>query len=272
MVTTSTTRGYPPEFTIAFVVHGDVPLLERTIPTTIKTLCHGTTRSYDLLLVIDGAETAPVPDILARAHTEWGIDEVRLRWRSRHRAGGDPSNNGHVHLPPAKGRFLLSLEGDVVAFRAGDGDVLDAVAYAFEACPQLALATRIDDHDCWQWGLEEVGPPFGQGIRSVNRVSSHFLIYELPRATRVMRSAGGPPADQFHDSDVQWFNYEDWLSKTFARGAGPGIGYFDELPIRVFHCDAKVAPASALYTRRLDVRLRVFEERRKLVESGRRGA
>lgn len=260
MVSVSTTS-YPPEFTIAFVVHDCVPLLERTVPTTIETLTAQSSRTWDLVLAVDGAESAPVDQLLSLAEG-WGFDEVRLRRRSRHVAGGDPSNNGHAHLLPAKGRFLISLEGDVVAFRTGPGDVLDALAHVFDACPDLAIATRIDDHDCWQWRLEEVGPPLVAGVRSVNRVASHFLVYDLPRASAAIWSAGGPPSAAFYDDGERWFNHEDWLSRTFAGPSGPGIGYVDDLPIQVFHCDEKISPGSATYSRDLEVRLRVFGQRR----------
>ena len=170
---------YPPEFTIAFVVHADLPLLERTVPTTIETLTAKSTRTFDLVLVVDGAETAPVSDLMDLAERH-GFDEIRLRRRSRHVATGNPSNNGHAHLLPAKGRFLISVEGDVAAFRTGTGDVLDALARAFDDCPELAIATKIDDHQCWLWQLEDVGPPPAHGIRSVNRVASHFLVYGFP--------------------------------------------------------------------------------------------
>lgn len=250
-----------PEFTIGFLVHATIPLLKRTIPTTIETLTAGTNCTFDLVLAIDGAERAPVAELLSLAE-QWGFDEVRMRWRSRHVSGGDPSNNGHVNWLPGKGRYFIGIDGDVVAFRTGEGDVLDQLAASFQACPDLAVATRIDDHDCWQWPLAEVAAPLAPGIRSVNRVASHFLVYDLSRATEVMWTGGGPPAERFHDSPESWFNYEDWLSQTFAAPAGPGIGYLDRLPIAVFHCDEKVAPGSSMYSRDLDVRLRVFEQRR----------
>ncbi|MFD0580818.1 hypothetical protein [Dactylosporangium darangshiense] len=250
-----------PEFTIAFLVHSNLPLLERTIPTTIATLTAASRRTYDLVLVIDVTQTTPLNDLLTLS-TQWGFDEVRLRTRSRHTAGGDPPNNGHVNWMPGKGRYFISVEGDVVAFRSGPGDVLDMLAASFERCQDLQLATRIDDHECWQWPLADVAPPMAPGIRSVNRVASHFLVYDLPRATSHMWAAGGPPADRFYDSPERWFNYEDWLSETFAAPDGPGIGYLDDLPIAVFHCDEKVAPGASVYTQDLEVRLRVFEQRR----------
>ncbi len=259
---------YPPEFTIAYLVHGPIPLLERTIPTTLDALCRGTMRTFDLVLVVDGAETAPLDDLLARAHGEWGFDEVRLRWRSRHHASGDPTNNAHAHVVSGKSRFLITLEGDVAAFRTRDDvDVLSHIARTFDACPALALAQRIDDHDCWQWRLRDQGPPLAPGVRSVNRVSSHFLVYDAARALAHMSLTGGIPGDRFHDDGASWMNYEDWLSATFAAPGGPGIGFLEDLPLAVYHCDRKTEPGSAHYRRDLRTRLEVFEERRRAVEA-----
>ncbi|MGW2540896.1 hypothetical protein ACWC5I_08465 [Kitasatospora sp. NPDC001574] len=253
---------YPPAFTIAYLVHKDVELLRRTIPTTLDALCRGTRHPYDLVLVVDGAESAPIDEITELAHSTWGFDEVRLRRRTRHRASGDQANNIHTHFVTDKSRFLITIEGDVVAFRdPNTDDVLAGIADTFDRCPQLALAQRMDDHDCWQWKLEDAGPALSERARSVNRVSSHFLIYDTQRARPVMTASGGIPGDRFHDDGQSWMNYEDWLSHTFAHPRGPGIGYLHQLPLRVFHCDEKTEPGSAHYRRDLATRLRVFAER-----------
>ncbi len=258
---------YPPAFTIAYLVHSDVELLRRTIPTTLDALTRGTRHPYDLVLVVDGAESAPADEILELAHNTWGFDEVRLRRRTRHRASGDQANNIHTHFVSDKSRFLITIEGDVVAFRdPSTTDVLAEIAETFDHCPQLALAQRIDDHDCWQWKLEEAGPPLSGRARSVNRISSHFLIYDSQRARPIMTAAGGIPGDQFHDDGQHWMNYEDWLSHTFAQPTGPGIGYLHRLPLRIFHCDEKTAPGSAHYRRDIATRLRVFAEREHAVK------
>lgn len=257
---TTVSDPYPPEFTIAFVAHGDVELLDLVVPATITALCEGTSRSYDLVLVVDGATPEAAIDIYRRAQT-WGIDEVRLRRRDRHHAAGDPSNNGHAHLHPLKGRFLITFEGDVAAFRVSDGDALAAIARIFDTAPSMALATRIDDHDCWQWPLREVGPLLAPHVRSVNRVASHMLIYDLPRYHAHITTTGAPPFEAFHDDEGGWFNWEDWLSTTFAVPDGPGIGYLDDLPVQVFHCDRKIAPGSPYYERDLTTRLNVFHQR-----------
>lgn len=259
---------YPPELTIAYLIHGDIPLLDQVIPTTLEALCVGTSRRYDLLLVIDGAESAPTTDIMSRAHDVWGFDEIRLRWRTRHRASGDKTNNIHTHLVGGKSRYLITVEGDVVAFRSEPYvDVLDQIVRMFEARPDLAVAQRIDDHDCWQWQLEDVGQPLAPGIRSVNRVASHFIIYDTERMRARIAEVGGLPGDEFYDDGTRWFNYEDWLSQTFAQPDGPGIGYLDDLPLCVYHCDRKISPGSAHYRRDLPTRLAVFEERREQVKA-----
>jgi hypothetical protein len=234
------------------------------VPTTLDALCRNTKHPYDLVLVVDGAETAPIAEIQQLAHEVWGFDEVRLRWRDRHRASGDQANNIHTHLSLAKSRFLITVEGDVTAFRPdvdASADILDTIVSTFDACTELALAQRIDDHDCWQWPLEDVGNPLAASVRSVNRVSSHFLIYDTHRAGQVIRANGGIPGDTFHDDATRWFNYEDWLSHTFAQPHGPGIGYLEQLPLRVYHCDEKTSPGSAHYRRDLATRLAVFERR-----------
>ncbi|WP_147409128.1 hypothetical protein [Kitasatospora xanthocidica] len=258
---------YPPAFTIAYLVHSDVELLRRTIPATLDALCRGTRHPYDLVLVVDGAESAPIDEITELAHTTWGFDEIRLRWRTRHRASGDQANNIHTHFVTDKTRFLITIEGDVVVFRAPDAtDVLAEIADTFDQCPQLTLAQRIDDHDCWQWKLEDTGPALSAKARSVNRVSSHFLIYDTHRARPAMAAAGGIPGNRFHDDGQSWMNYEDWISHTFAHPAGSGIGYLHQLPLRIFHCDEKTTPGSAHYRRDLETRLRVFAEREHQVK------
>lgn len=257
---------YPPEFTVAYLVHGDLELLDLVVPTSLSALCSQTTRSYDQVLVVDGATMDTAVELMRHAQERWGIDEVRVRHRERHRAGGDPSNNGHAHLTPGKGRFLITLEGDVAAFRTGPGDALAAIAAAFDAAPTMALATRIDDYDCWQWPLKEVGPPLAPGVRSVNRVASHMLIYDLPRFAAHTAAVGVPPFESFHDDENGWFNYEDWLSHTYSAPAGPGIGYLNALPVRFFHCDRKIAPGSAYYRRDLAERIEIFHQRRRECE------
>jgi hypothetical protein len=251
----------PADFTVGFVCHGELPLVERTLPQSLAALCGATSRSYDTILVVDGRETADVAAFLDLAERS-GVDEVRLRSRARNCAGADPSNNGHLHLFSDKTRFLVTLEGDVAAFSVEAGvDMLDRLARLFDAEPELAVATRLDDHDSWVWRLEPREPHFRVGLRSVNRLASHFVVYETRRARPVLEAAGVLRAEAFEEDERGHGNYEDLLSHAFARPAGPGIGWLDDLPLRVWHCDEKLAPGSLQYRRDLGGKLAIFDRR-----------
>jgi hypothetical protein len=262
---------YPPEFTIYFLVHGDLPLLEEIVPMGVAALCDETVCSYDLILVGDGVLPELRADVTRLAEDHWGFDEVRFRSRRRHRAPGDPSNNGHTHLLAAKGRFAIVVEGDVAVMRAGAGDVLRQIRDAFDAASEMCLATRIDDWSNWVWSLRQTSPPLAPNVLSINRVSSHFLIYDV---VRLLASCVRNPdfASAFHDDGGHWFNYEDWLSHCFARPQGGGIGFLSGLPIRVHHCDEKQFHGSPFYKRDLPTRLRVLDAARRATAQGEAGA
>ncbi len=258
----------PTTFTVAFICHGDFPLLERLVPHNLDSLCQGTTETYDTILIVDGAESGDTTDII-KAAPGWRIDEVRLRWRARNAASGDCSNNGHVHLFSDKTPYLITLEGDVAVFRRDQGfDVLRALRGLFEANPGLCVATRADDNACWVSKLARAGRPLTEGLPSVNRVSSHFLVYDTRRAREWFGRRGGLRLDAFRDVEDEWYNYEDMVSATFAAPRGPGIGYLEGLPIAVYHCDRKVEPGSPYYTKNLEIKLQVFEARKREFEDG----
>ena len=71
---------------------------------------------------------------------------------------------------------------------------------------------------------------------------------------------------EFYDDGKRWFNYEDYLSQL-AHPFGPGIAFFDDVPLRVFHCDRKLSAESAHYTRDLRVKLAEFERRSRQANS-----
>ena len=137
-----------------------------------------------MVVTIDGAENARVNEMMAVANAN-AVDEVRLRRRTRHCASGDGSNNGHLHAFSDKTRFLVTIETDVAFFRTDpDFDPLDAFARFFDRHPTRPLLHQMDDHDCWTWKLEEVAGDIEPGVSSVNRVSSHFLVYDVPTTRR----------------------------------------------------------------------------------------
>ena len=247
------------------MAHNSFELMRRTISQNLCALTENTRQSFDVILIIDGFDKVNLEPILPDIR-RWGIDEVRLRSRTRNTATGDPSNNGHLRLFTERSTYLLTLEQDVAMFKIdSDFDVLTAIRELFERHTQLKLATRIDDHDCWCWKLKDVAPAFEDGVRSVNRVSSHFLAYHVPR---FMHQVGGRIRDDiFYDGGNRWMNYEDYLSRTFAQPGGPGIAFAESWPIRVYHCDRKIHPESVFYTQDEIVQLSVFDERKAYVES-----
>ena len=122
----------PNTFTIGFICHNDFELLQRTIPQNLQAICNQTDESYDVVLVVDGAENIS-PGKFLEAAEGWGIDELRFRWRHRNCATGDPSNNGHFHLFSDKSPYLLTMEGDVAIFKTDPSfDVLKAFKSLFQ--------------------------------------------------------------------------------------------------------------------------------------------
>ncbi len=252
-------------FTIAFVVHTGHDIMSLTIPQTVEALCASTTERYDLLLVADGVSDARDRDQISANAARWNIDEVRFRSRNRNCATGDPSNNGHFHTLSVRTPYLITIEEDVAVFRLDGGfDVLRELRLLFERHPSLAVATRVDDSDCWCWKLERVATDVEPGISSVNRVASHFLVYSTYRAMQGLTAHAYP--EVFNDTPDAWFNYEDVVSQTFACPHGPGIAFLDRFPIRVFHCDRKSDHNSPFYTKEATVKISEFHARRREVE------
>jgi hypothetical protein len=246
-----------PDFTITIICHADLAILRRTLPINLRSLCESTCRTFDVVLMVDGAETAPLGALLDLAR-EHGIDEVRLRNRARNCASGDPSNNGNVHALTNRTRYLLTLESDVVLFRTEPSfDILDACAQFFDRHPQLPLLQRMDDHQEWIWKLERVAPDIEAGVWSVNRVSTHFLVYNTQAVSRLWQ----PRLGAFHDSHDSWHNVEDDLSKVFAAPGGPGIATPFGWPMRAYHCDRKITPDSVHYCKSPDVKLERLDQR-----------
>jgi hypothetical protein len=253
------------DFTIVFVAHAGHEILERTLPQNLEAICAGTRQRTDVILSVDGYESESVDTgRMLRLARSAGVDEVRFRSRRRNCASGDGSNNGHVHHIVERSPYLLAIEEDVVLFRTDPSfDLLSEVRALFERHPRLAVATRMDDTEDWVWKLAQAGPDFEPGIRSVNRVASHFLLYDVARARRRLLDTGNFRLDFFHDTPDRWMNYEDLVSTTFAEPHGPGIAFLDRFPIRVYHCDRKVAPGSVHYSKDPAVKLAELERHRR---------
>lgn len=252
------------QFTIGFIASNELDLMRQTIPHNLKVLTESTTEQFDAILLLDGSS----PDVAKCVTVEapgWGIDELRVRHRRRNVATGDKSNNAHVHMFSDKSEFLITMECDVAAFVTHETqDVLKSIKKEFLKCPALALATRIDDYDCWAEPLQFLSPPISPNVRSVSRVSSHFLAYHCDRFRSQVK--GRVSTNIFQDDGVSFYNYEDFISQTFRRPQGKGIGYLDRIGVKVFHCDRKVSAGSPFYTGDERLKLAEFERLRALHE------
>lgn len=250
-------------FTVAFIAsEGTYEYFEKILKNNIEVLCNNTTESYDLVLFFDGLEYIDYNRYIELAK-ECGIGEVRFRNRSLNCASGDGANNPHMHLICEETKYLVTIEADVAIFKTKECDVLRCIREVFEANSNLCVATRIDDYNCWQEKLVFLDHNIGTNLRSANRVSSHFLAYDTKRFCHYIDSMGGWSLKDFYDTGDTWYNYEDRLSKAFAYPAGPGIGFMDDAPFRVYHCDEKLYEGSPFYKRDYQTRINVFYKRKK---------
>jgi hypothetical protein len=245
------------DITLAFIGHNEFDLMRRTIPHNMEVLAGRCQVPVDTMLILDNADrNVDALSFVSEAH-QWGINEVRLRSRQRIVAPGDGANNPHVHLISDRTKYLVSIEADVAVFPRQGCDLLGEIVDLFKRVPQVPVITKVSDHDCWAWALEDVGKPFGLGVRNVNRLSSHFLAYDTERLRRWI------PADfdwsVLFDDGKNWYNYEDVLSLVLAQPAGPGIAFAESLRAQVFHCDEKVVAGSPFYKRDRQQRLDIFE-------------
>jgi len=216
--------------------------------------------SHDIILVVDGSDIID-SGLVHQRSMEWDIDEVRFRRRKRNCASGDGANNGHFHLLTDKTKYLLTIEGDVAVFLENtDFDILNAYKELFTRHKELVLATKINDYKCWIWKMEKVAKDIEKGVWSVNRVSSHFLVYNMENYRKKFNFKNF--SNQiFYDDGSNFYNYEDFLSKEFAYPNSYGIAYTDSFPFQVFHCDEKITSDSVYYKRDLETRNSVFEKR-----------
>lgn len=252
-------------FSIVFICAGGYEYFSEILPNNLQTLCENTAETYDVKLFLDGVENYDVNPYIELAR-QYGIDEVILRSRKNHCATGDPSNNAHVHVFSTQTRYLLTFESDVAIFKTDrTADILYQIRTYFEENDNLYLATRVDDYDEWMEKLVFYPTDLAKGIRSVNRVSSHFLVYDTFRCSDFYKMKKPYSRYDFYDSDSKWYNYEDMISQTFAAPVGPGIGFLNNLPIRVYHCDKKIAPTSNIYTKDPLIKKKIYKFRKKSV-------
>jgi len=251
--------GGEPTFRVVVLFHRDLELLRRTLPRCLEALTAGTRETFEVVIRADGTP----PDVarnlleLAAGHP---VDEVQLRGRDRFVASGAPGNNSHRRLFDTSCRYLVSVEEDVVLYRTERGfDVLRAIREVFEEHREVCALSRMDDTDQWCWELCDVGPAVEPGVRSVNRVATHWTAYDVPRFRAAAAPLGAFHPEVFIDRDDRSHNWEDVVSYVATTG-GRRIAWPEGWPLRAFHCDRKVEPGSMYHTQDLGVRLEVLDD------------
>jgi hypothetical protein len=250
--------GTEPSFQIVFLFHENLELFQRTFSACTKALT-ATNESYEIVIYCDGTP----PDVALRltaVANEWDCDELRFRRRGRFVASGAPGNNAHRRLFSTRAPYLIVIEDDVVLYADDKSfDILAAARELFERHAEVSTISKMDDSDQWVWQLEDVGDELETGVRSVNRVATHFLIYDVRRFASVAARFGAFEADVFVDRNDLSYNWEDLVSHVGTTG-GRRIAFPECWPMSAFHCDRKVEPGSIYHTQDPAVRLAVFEE------------
>jgi len=248
-----------PMFRIAFLFHSELDLLKTTLPRCLDALTAGTSQSFEVVLRADGTPDEVAEQLPALLNT-WGVDELHLRRRRRHVVSGDPSNNGHRRFFTPRARYLIVIEGDVVMYRTeGSFDVLTACRELFERQPRVPVLSKVNDYHQWSWKLVDEGPAIEPGVRSVNRLSAHFIAYDVARFVPVAERFGAWDLDVFIDRPDLSYNWEDLVSHVGTTG-GRRIAFPEGWPLDVFHCDRKVAPGSMYHTQRPAVKAEILAE------------
>lgn len=246
-------------FRISFLFHSDLDLLKTTLPRCLEALTGATSQAFEVVLRADGTPddvAAQLPALL----DGWGVDELQLRKRRRRLASGDASNNGHRQLFSARPRYQIVVEDDVVMYRTEKSfDVLAACREIFERHRDVPVLCKVNDYGQWSWKLTDLGSEITPGVRSVNRLSTHFIAYDVARFMPIAERFGGFDLDVFVDRADLSYNWEDLVSHVGTTG-GRRIAFPEAWPLDVFHCDRKIAADSMYHTQRPDVKAKVLAE------------
>lgn len=248
-----------PTFRIACLFNRHFDVLARTLPRCLTALTSGTTESFEVVLHCDGTPPDVQQQVL-RAQKAWDIDEVRFRNRARHVASGDASNNGHRRLFDGNAPYLIVIEDDVWIHRPDPSfDLLRACRALFESHADVPVICKLNDHDAWSWKLRDLGSELEPGVRSVNRVATHFIAYNLARFLPAARRFGAFDLDVFIDREDLSYNWEDLVSHVATTGERR-IAWPQRWPLDVFHCDRKVTQGSMYNTQDPQIKHAVIDE------------
>lgn len=245
-------------FRVVFLFHRHQSLLRRTLPRCLEALTNNTKESYEVVLHCDGTPpkiAAQLPSLVQ----ELGIDELRIHRRTGVVASGDPSNNGHQRLFESAAKYLVVIEDDVVMYRVDRMfDVLRWCRELFEGHPDVLAIGKVDDYARWAWKLEDVGPQIEPGVRSVNRISTHFLSYDVQRFSDAAARFGAFTSEVFVDRADLSYNWEDLVSHVGTTG-DRRLAFPQGWPLHVFHCDEKITSDSIYHTQDYDVKARILD-------------
>lgn len=248
-----------PTFRIVFLFNTDIDLLSKTLPRCLEALTGGTLESYEVVLHCDGTPPETIAQ-LAPLLAQWGVDELRVRSRDRYVASGDESNNGHRRFFDLRSPYLIVIEDDVVMYRTDPSfDVLAACRRLFERHPQVPVLSKVSDYEQWSWKLRDEGDAIETDVRSVNRLSTHFIAYDVQQFLPVADRFGGFDLDVFIDRDDLSYNWEDLVSHVGTTGSRR-IAFAEGWPLEVFHCDRKVELGSMYHTQDPRLKAEVLAE------------
>ncbi|MFE6333978.1 glycosyltransferase family A protein [Streptomyces sp. NPDC057798] len=248
-----------PTFRISFLFHKDLALLSETLPRCLDALTRHSQETYEVVLHCDGTP----PETIARltdSLDQWGVDELRVRRRDRFVPSGDASNNGHRRFFDLRSPYLIVIEDDVVMYRTDPSfDPLATCRRLFERHPHVPVLSKVSDYDQWSWKLEDKGDEIEPGVRSVNRLSTHFIAYDVQRFTPVANRFGAFDLDVFIDRHDLSYNWEDLVSHVGTTGSRQ-IAFPESWPVEIFHCDRKVEPGSMYHTQDPETKAHVLAE------------
>jgi hypothetical protein len=107
--------------------------------------------------------------------------------------------------------------------------------------------------------LTDRGPAIEPGVRSVNRLSTHFIAYNVARFASVAARFGGFDLDVFIDRPDLSYNWEDLVSHVGTTG-DRRIAFPESWPLDVYHCDRKIEQGSIYHTKRPAVKAEILAD------------
>lgn len=247
-----------PKFQIIFIVSNEIDLLKVTLPVSLDSLTKNAKYSYEVVVQMDNATSDSVKKMIEWSEKVDFIDEIRIRNRKNRKlvCPGDLTNNPHFHIVSDKSDYIIAIECDVIAVLTDKNyDALSNILNFFNKHPKICLINSVIDYDCWVWKLQDIGSPIEKNIRSVNRISTHFLIYHTKRFLNFSAQEEIYDFSKYSNDCL----YEDIISNGLLNAKIP-IAFFNNWEIKVRHCDEKQYPGSLHYKRDPKLKLKIAKD------------